>query len=255
MLTQALFLAASAAIASAQITYNGSTIICPANNPNGNFCAGTSLGTNIIIRCVNGVAGPGNCNDNLDGEPPVGLNPALCYQSSPTAGDAACSKNCIVYGATEFTLPNCTPYYTASSSSTSSSSSTGSSPTYSATSPTTTSTTTYPPTSPTTSPTTSSTTTSTGTTVITTGSSTITKTFTTTYCPPSSTGTGSSPPPPPPNNGTFHTTTSAPGSGGSPTNTPTGPSSTVGGFTGAAAPTLSPMGLLAGAGLVAAYFL
>jgi hypothetical protein len=30
--------------------------------PNGTFCAGESLGTNIIIRCVNGVAGPGNCN-------------------------------------------------------------------------------------------------------------------------------------------------------------------------------------------------
>jgi hypothetical protein len=246
MLAQALFLAASAAIASAQITYNGSTINCPANNPNGNFCAGDSLTTNIIIRCVNGVAGPGNCNDNLDGEPPIGLNPTLCYQSSATAGDAACSKNCIVYGATEFTLPNCQPYYTASSSSsTASSTSTSSSPTYSPTSPTTTSTT---------SPTTSSTTTSTGTTVITTGSTTLTKTFTTTYCPsssPSATGTGSSPPPP--NNGTLPTTSI--GGGGQPTNTPSGPSSTVSGFTGAAAATLSPMGMLAGAGLVAAYFL
>jgi hypothetical protein len=236
MLAQALFLAASAAIASAQITYNGSNIICPANNPNGNFCAGDSLGTNIIIRCVNGVAGPGNCNDNLDGEPPMGLNPTLCYQSSATAGDAACSKNCIVYGATEFTLPNCVPYYTASSSSsTASSTSTSSSPTYS--------------------PTTSSTTTSTGTTVITTGSTTLTTTFTTTYCPsssPSATGTGSSPPPP--NNGTLSTTTGG-GSGGSATNTPSSPSSTVSGFTGAAAATLSPMGLLAGAGLMAAYFL
>ncbi|PMD44877.1 hypothetical protein L207DRAFT_524322 [Hyaloscypha variabilis F] len=250
MLVQALFLAASAAIASAQITYNGSQIICPANNPNGTFCAGNSLSTNIIIRCLNGVGGPGNCNDNLDGAPPIGDNPTLCWQTSLTSGDAACSKNCIVYcgsgGCTEgdFTLPNCTPYYTASSSSsTSPSTSTSSSPTYSPTSPTT-----------------SSTTTSTGTTVITTGSTTLTQTFTTTFCPTSSgtgtaSGTGGSPPPP--NNGTQSTSSPGSGNGGgsSPTKTPSSPSTTPSGFTGAAAATLSPMGMLAGAGLVAAYFL
>jgi len=238
MLVQALFLAASAALASAQITYNGSQIICPANNPNGTFCAGDSLSTNIIIRCVNGVAGPGNCNDNLDGEPPVGDFPTTCWQTSLSSGDAACAKNCVVYCgsggcAKDFTLPNCTPSFTASSSSTS---------------PTGSSTTSYPAT-----PTTSSTTTSTGTTTITTDSTTETETFTTTYCP-SSTGT----PPPPPTNGTITTGGGSGGngggSGGSPTNTPTGPSSTASGFTGAAT-ALSPMGALAGAGLIAAYFL
>jgi hypothetical protein len=228
MLVQALLLAASAALASAQITYNGSQIICPANLPNGTFCAGESLGTNIIIRCVNGVAGPGNCNDNLDGEPPVGNFPTTCWQTSNTTGDAACAKNCIVYCgsggcAKDFTLPNCTPFYTASSSSSTASSTSS-----------------YP-TSPT-----SSTTTSTGTTTITTDSTTETETFTTTYCP-SSTGT----PPPPPTNGT---TTSSTTGQGSPTKTPTGPSSTSSGFTGGATG-LSPMGALAGAGLLAAYFL
>lgn len=239
MLYQALLLAASAALASAQITYNGSQIICPANNPNGTFCAGDSLSTNIIIRCVNGVAGPGNCNDNLDGEPPVGDFPTTCWQTSLTSGDAACAKNCIVYCGSggcnkgDFTLPNCTPFYTASSSS-SSATSTISASTY--------------PTSPTTASTTTTTlTTSTYTTVCTTGSSTTTQTFTTTYGPSGSIV--------PPNNTTY--TATSQGSGVSPTNTPSAPSTSApSGFTGAAA-TLSPMvgGTLAGVGLMVAYFL
>jgi len=59
---------------------------------------------------------------NLDGEPPVGLFTALCWTSSATAGDAACEKNCVVYGGSgnangTFTLPTdmCTPTYTATS--------------------------------------------------------------------------------------------------------------------------------------------
>ncbi|KAH8818013.1 hypothetical protein F5882DRAFT_388043 [Hyaloscypha sp. PMI_1271] len=248
MLVQALLLAASAAtLASAQITSNGSQIVCPANMPNGTFCAGESLGTNIIIRCVNGVAGPGNCNDNLVGEPPIGNFPSTCWQTSNSSGDAACAKNCVVYCssggcAKDFTLPDCTPFFTASSSS-STASSTSSYPT-SPTSPTSSSASsyqTYP---------TSSTITSTGTTTITTGSTTETKTFTTTYCP---TPTGTGTPPPPPSNGTT-TSSSSPGGGESPTKTPTGPSSTASGFTGGAAG-LTPMGALAGAGLLAAYFL
>ncbi|PMD15527.1 hypothetical protein NA56DRAFT_330441 [Hyaloscypha hepaticicola] len=238
MLYQALLLAASAALASAQITYNGSQIICPANNPNGTFCAGDSLSTNIIIRCVNGVAGPGNCNDNLDGDPPVGNYPTTCWQTSLTSGDAACAKNCIVYCGSggcdlgDFTLPNCTPFYTASSSSSAATSTTSSYPT----SPTTTI-----------SATTSSMTTSTYTTVCTTGSTTTTETFTTTYCPTS--------PIVPPNNTTY--TVTSQGVSVSPTNTPSGPSTSApSGFTGAAA-TLSPMvgGTLAGVGLMVAYFL
>jgi len=230
MLFQAIILAASAAIASAQITYNGSEIICPADLPNGTFCAGDSLSTNIIIRCVNGKAGPGNCNDNLDGEPPVGDFSTTCWQTSNTSGDAACAKNCIVYCgsggcAKDFTLPNCTPFYTATSSSSAPSS------------------------------TTSSLTTSTATTTVTANSTTETLTTTTTYCP-SSTGT----PPPPPNNGTTGTTgttgITSYTTSGSPTNKPTGPTSTSAAFTGAAT-AFQPMigGALAGAGLVAAYFL
>jgi hypothetical protein len=46
------------------------------------------------------------------GQPPVGANPAVCWQTSPTSGDAACAKNCVVYAESgTFTLPAdvCTP--------------------------------------------------------------------------------------------------------------------------------------------------
>jgi len=50
------------------------------------------LASNIIVRCVNGVAQPGNCNDNLDGVFPQGSFGALCWQTSNSTGDAACEK-------------------------------------------------------------------------------------------------------------------------------------------------------------------
>ncbi|CAL3968570.1 unnamed protein product, partial [Diplocarpon coronariae] len=59
--------------------------VCPAENPNGAFCAGDSLSTNIIIRCQDGVGQPGNCNDNLAGYFPYGVQFAPCWQSSPTS--------------------------------------------------------------------------------------------------------------------------------------------------------------------------
>ncbi|SLM37901.1 hypothetical protein LPUS_07892 [Lasallia pustulata] len=96
MKTFTLF-AALATVVTAQVTFlpNG-TYSCAIAN--GDYCAGDTLVTNIIIRCTDGVGQPGNCDDNLAGEPPLGVNYSPCYQSSPTAGDAACSKNGIVYG-------------------------------------------------------------------------------------------------------------------------------------------------------------
>ncbi|MCJ1357451.1 MAG: hypothetical protein MMC33_007447 [Icmadophila ericetorum] len=96
--------------ASAQFTINpNGTITCAASDPNGDFCAGASLSTNIIIRCTSGVGQAGNCNDNLAGVPPVGVKDfAPCFQSSPTAGDAVCSFNGIGYpsnGSASFPLP------------------------------------------------------------------------------------------------------------------------------------------------------
>lgn len=113
----------TAALASAQVQYNETTGVYTCAKPGQAYCAGDSLATNIIIRCdENGIGHGGNCNDNLAGEPPMGVNYAPCYQTSETSGDAACSKNCIVYGGSgnypgTFTLPAdvCTPSYTASS--------------------------------------------------------------------------------------------------------------------------------------------
>ncbi|KAK0515495.1 hypothetical protein JMJ35_001529 [Cladonia borealis] len=95
-----LVFATSAVIASAsaQAVFNPTTdaFVCPSTG--GNFCTGPSLSNNIIIRCTGTVGQPGNCNDNLAGIPPGGLkNSALCYQSSPTSGSAACSLNNIAY--------------------------------------------------------------------------------------------------------------------------------------------------------------
>lgn len=77
------------------ITLSNSTtgvFTCPANSPNGAYCAGNDGKSNIIIRCEDGVGHPGNCNDNLSGTFPIGLSYSPCYQTSETAGDAACSK-------------------------------------------------------------------------------------------------------------------------------------------------------------------
>ncbi|KAK5008942.1 hypothetical protein LTR28_003295, partial [Elasticomyces elasticus] len=53
----ATFLLASLAVCvSAQVTDNNGTFSCAI--PNGAYCAGDSLVTNIIIRCTNGTGHP-----------------------------------------------------------------------------------------------------------------------------------------------------------------------------------------------------
>ncbi|KAI7232449.1 hypothetical protein KC330_g5914 [Hortaea werneckii] len=86
-------------LASAQqgLTYNENNGTYTCAVPNGAYCAGEN--TNIIIRCTDGVGQPGNCNDNLAGYPPVGVQPALCVSCGLGQGIAACSKDGTVYGA------------------------------------------------------------------------------------------------------------------------------------------------------------
>ncbi|KAE9364719.1 hypothetical protein N431DRAFT_431531 [Stipitochalara longipes BDJ] len=62
----------------------------------------------IIFRCVydQGESEPGNCNDDLVSVPPVGLKYASCWQSSPTAGDAQCTYECVAV-----TAANGTTFY------------------------------------------------------------------------------------------------------------------------------------------------
>ncbi|OBT99851.1 hypothetical protein VE01_02241 [Pseudogymnoascus verrucosus] len=96
-LSTALLISASAALTSATgPDYDPATGKWTCHVPDAVYCAGDSLKTNIIIRCTGLVGQPGNCNDNLAGEPPVGVQPTLCY--APQLHSAACVKNCIVYG-------------------------------------------------------------------------------------------------------------------------------------------------------------
>jgi hypothetical protein len=64
------------------------TFTCPTYDSNGNFC----LGSTYIIRCNNGVGKVGQCNASVMSRPPIGSSYSLCWQTSPTSGDAACSK-------------------------------------------------------------------------------------------------------------------------------------------------------------------
>ncbi|ERF75497.1 hypothetical protein EPUS_08311 [Endocarpon pusillum Z07020] len=94
---------------SAQVEYINGSFVCAVSDAN--YCAGDSLSTNIIIRCTGTEGQPGNCNDNLAGIPPVGVkSSATCYQSSPSAGDAACSFDGNVYpeddGSGPFPVPS-----------------------------------------------------------------------------------------------------------------------------------------------------
>lgn len=89
-----VIVAGLASLASAQLgigSGNGN-FTCGAH-PNGAYCAGA----NIIIRCTDGVGQPGNCNDNLAGYPPLGVNYSPCFQCDANSGRAACSKDGIVY--------------------------------------------------------------------------------------------------------------------------------------------------------------
>lgn len=108
MRTSAIFVAAAAAVASAQYTEENGTFKC--EKPNTNYC----LAGDIILRCdANGKGTPGRCSANLSGYPPMG-GVASCYESADGAGDAACEKNCIVYANPAFTLGAdvCEPSYT-----------------------------------------------------------------------------------------------------------------------------------------------
>jgi len=92
--TSSLITLGLASLATAQFTISNTTGAISCAIPNGTYCAGDS---NIIIRCINGVGQAGNCNDNLAGEPPLGVNYAPCFDCGANSGRAACSKNGIVY--------------------------------------------------------------------------------------------------------------------------------------------------------------
>lgn len=100
----------SAMVALASATYtngtntNTKTHQCPTTGVAA-YCGGGDK----IMRCNNGTAIASSCNDILARKAPIGLSGAsFCYETSPTAGDAACSKANIVYpgsGARNTTAP------------------------------------------------------------------------------------------------------------------------------------------------------
>jgi hypothetical protein len=61
---------------------------CPADKPNGNFCWGIT--NTYIIRCHHGIPNVGHCDVEMNGHPSSLYSP--CWETSPTSGDAACSK-------------------------------------------------------------------------------------------------------------------------------------------------------------------
>jgi len=88
---------------SAQVSFNNDTNTWTCPIPDGAYCAGDSLTTPVVILCTDGVGTPGNCIPHNWNRPPVDVHYSQCYESSPTAGDAACAKSCIVYP--DATLP------------------------------------------------------------------------------------------------------------------------------------------------------
>lgn len=52
---------ASAAVASAQVKYEDGKFVC--ETPDATYCAGDSLGTDMIIRCTGKVGQPGRCTN------------------------------------------------------------------------------------------------------------------------------------------------------------------------------------------------
>ncbi|KAE9374878.1 hypothetical protein N431DRAFT_222808 [Stipitochalara longipes BDJ] len=84
---------ARSCLASSCPSTGGINLSCPSNDPNGSFCSGESLSTSIIVNCEGGCPSPGNCNDHLAQIAISGG--ALCYQDSPTAGNAQCTYDCV----------------------------------------------------------------------------------------------------------------------------------------------------------------
>jgi hypothetical protein len=69
------------------------TFTYSANNANDNFCM--SPGSFCIIRYRDGVGNPGNSTGNMVGRRPIGTGYSLCWETSSSCGDAACSMTLV----------------------------------------------------------------------------------------------------------------------------------------------------------------
>jgi hypothetical protein len=61
------------------------------SNIDGTYCARPSLSSSILVTCESGICTPCSCSDKLN------VPYSACYQSSPTAGNAACAVNGTAY--------------------------------------------------------------------------------------------------------------------------------------------------------------
>lgn len=103
-------LLATAAFSTAQVIKNGNgTYTCAL--PSGAYCVSTSLESNMIIRCTNGIGYSSNCDERLADKAPLGSSYSPCWQASPRSGNAQCSKNGIIYPDGNNTTPYPVPNY------------------------------------------------------------------------------------------------------------------------------------------------
>ncbi|KAH0191161.1 hypothetical protein KCV03_g6428, partial [Aureobasidium melanogenum] len=107
--TSSLFLA-TAALSTAQVIKNGNgTYTCAL--PSGAYCVSSSLESNMIIRCSNGIGYASSCDDRLADKTPLGSSYSPCWQASARSGNAQCSKNGIIYPDGNNTTPYPVPNY------------------------------------------------------------------------------------------------------------------------------------------------
>jgi hypothetical protein len=103
-------LVSAAALSSAQVIKNGNgTYTCALAS--GAYCASSSLESNIIIRCTNGIGYASNCDERLSDKAPLGTSYSPCWQTSVISANAQCSKNGMIYPDGNNTTPYPVPNY------------------------------------------------------------------------------------------------------------------------------------------------
>ncbi|KAI5197778.1 hypothetical protein E4T39_07137 [Aureobasidium subglaciale] len=103
-------LLATAGLSTAQVIKNGNgTYICAL--PSGTYCTSTSLESNMIIRCNDGVGYASSCDERLADKAPLGVSYSPCWQTSARSGNAQCSKNGMIYPDGNNTTPYPVPNY------------------------------------------------------------------------------------------------------------------------------------------------
>lgn len=102
--------AASITTSTAQVIRNANgTYTCALSS--GSYCASSSLTSNLIIRCNDYIGTVSNCDTRLASKAPSGEQYSPCWQTSVIAGNAACTKNGIVYPDGNNTTPYPVPNY------------------------------------------------------------------------------------------------------------------------------------------------